>query len=45
MQDKMKELLSIRDGDLSIEEARVLGIALTSVQKEVFNLEEQSRID
>lgn len=38
MQDKLKELQSIRDGDLSIGKARVLGIVVTSIQKKYFPL-------
>ncbi|MCZ1861494.1 abortive infection protein, partial [Enterococcus faecium] len=33
MQDKLKELLAIRDGNLSMKEARKFGIAATTVQR------------
>ena len=33
MQEKLKELLAIRDGNLSMKEARKLGIAATTVQR------------
>ncbi|SMJ17412.1 Uncharacterised protein [Enterococcus faecium] len=35
MQDKLKELLAIRDGNLSMKEARKFGIAATTVQRSV----------